>query len=162
VVKVLCYKSDGPGSIPASVSGFLIDIISFRSHYGPGVDSASNRNEYQEYFLGGKSGRCVRLTTYDNSVPLSRYLGTLTSWNPLGPSGTVTGLFYFYTGNISIKVKLRPHSRKHCCRGKAEIVTFSKCVFAALVIKHAPDYSVLCGLSDFTIFFHTISQTVKY
>jgi len=25
---------------------------SFRSHYGPGVDSASNRNEYQEYFLG--------------------------------------------------------------------------------------------------------------
>jgi hypothetical protein len=29
---------------------------SCRSHYGPGVDSASNRNEYQEYFLGGKSG----------------------------------------------------------------------------------------------------------
>ena len=25
---------------------------SFRLHYGPGVDSASNRNEYQEYFLG--------------------------------------------------------------------------------------------------------------
>jgi len=40
------------GSIPASVSGFFIDIISFRSHYGPGVDSASNRNEYQERFLG--------------------------------------------------------------------------------------------------------------
>jgi len=42
------------GSIPAGVSGFLIDIKSFRSHYGPGVDSASNRNEYQEYFLGVK------------------------------------------------------------------------------------------------------------
>jgi hypothetical protein len=25
---------------------------SFWSHYGPGVDSASDRNEYQEYFLG--------------------------------------------------------------------------------------------------------------
>jgi len=24
----------------------------FRPHYGPGVDLASNRNEYQEYFLG--------------------------------------------------------------------------------------------------------------
>jgi len=24
----------------------------FRPHYGPGVDSASIRNEYQEYFLG--------------------------------------------------------------------------------------------------------------
>ena len=30
--------------------------------YGPGVDSASNRNEYQGYFLGGKGGRCVGLT----------------------------------------------------------------------------------------------------
>ena len=24
-------------------------------HFGPGVDSASNRNEYQEYFLGVKA-----------------------------------------------------------------------------------------------------------
>ena len=30
------------GSIPTSVGGFFIDIKSFRSHYGPGVDSASN------------------------------------------------------------------------------------------------------------------------
>jgi hypothetical protein len=43
------------GSIPAGVSGFFIDIKSFRSHYGPGVDSASNINEYQEYFLGVKA-----------------------------------------------------------------------------------------------------------
>ena len=43
------------GSIPAGVSGFFIDIKSFRSHYGPEVDSASNRNEYQEYFLGVKA-----------------------------------------------------------------------------------------------------------
>jgi len=34
---------------------FFIDIKSFRSHYGPGVDSASNRNEYQERFLGVKA-----------------------------------------------------------------------------------------------------------
>jgi len=26
--------------------------LSFRPHCSPGVDSASNRNEYQEYFLG--------------------------------------------------------------------------------------------------------------
>jgi len=42
------------GSIPA-VSGFFIDIKSFRSHYGAGVDSASNRNEYQKCFLGVKA-----------------------------------------------------------------------------------------------------------
>ena len=35
---------------------FFIDIILL-------VESASNRNEYQEYFLGGKGGRCVGLTT---------------------------------------------------------------------------------------------------
>jgi len=42
-------------SIPASVSGFFIDIKYFGSHYGPGVDSALNRNEYQEYFLEVKA-----------------------------------------------------------------------------------------------------------
>jgi len=36
------------GSIPVGVSGFFIDIKSLWLHYGPGVDSASNRNEYQE------------------------------------------------------------------------------------------------------------------
>jgi len=40
------------GSIPAGVSGFFIDIKSFRSHYVPGVDSSFYRNEYQEQFLG--------------------------------------------------------------------------------------------------------------
>jgi hypothetical protein len=29
---------------------------SFWSHYGPGVDSASNKNEYQKYLLGGGGG----------------------------------------------------------------------------------------------------------
>jgi hypothetical protein len=27
----------------------------FRPNYGPGVDSASDRNEYQKYFLGVKA-----------------------------------------------------------------------------------------------------------
>jgi len=33
----------------------FIDIKSFRSYYGHGVDSASNGNEYQEHFLGLKA-----------------------------------------------------------------------------------------------------------
>jgi hypothetical protein len=36
---------------PEYIIGFFIGI-SFRPHCGPGVDSAFNRNEYQEYFLG--------------------------------------------------------------------------------------------------------------
>jgi len=42
-------------SIPPVVSGFFVDIKSFQSHCGPGIDSASNINEYQEYFLGVKA-----------------------------------------------------------------------------------------------------------
>ena len=43
------------GSIPAGVMSleFFIDIKSFRPHYG--VDSDSNRNEYQERFSGVKA-----------------------------------------------------------------------------------------------------------
>jgi hypothetical protein len=32
------------GSIPDGVIGFFFFFYSFRSHYAPGVDSASNRN----------------------------------------------------------------------------------------------------------------------
>jgi len=46
----------------------------------PGVVSASNRNEYQEYFLGGKGGRCVRLTNLSPS-----YADCLEIWEPQRP-----------------------------------------------------------------------------
>ena len=65
------------GSIPAGVNRFFIDIIFFRSHYGPGVDSASNRNEYREYFLGVKSGRGLKLTTLPPSCAVVTKSGSL-------------------------------------------------------------------------------------
>ena len=43
------------GSNPDGALQFIIGIKSFRSHYGSGGDSASNRNEYQEHFLGVKA-----------------------------------------------------------------------------------------------------------
>jgi len=58
-------------------------IQSFRPYYGPGVDSASNRNEYQEYFLGGKGGRCVGMTTLPPSCA-----DCLEIWDPQ-PSGSL-------------------------------------------------------------------------
>ena len=72
------------GSIPAGVSGFFFDIKSFRSRYGPGVDSASNRNEYQEIFHEGKGGRCVRLTTLPPSCDVMKS-GKLNLLEPSGP-----------------------------------------------------------------------------
>ena len=93
VVKMLCYKSEGR-LFDFGVIGIFVDIKSFWSHYGPGVDSTSNRNEYQEYFLGVKTAGVYGWQPYHHPVPLSRKLGNLTSWNPLGHSRPVTGLLY--------------------------------------------------------------------
>jgi len=88
-----CYATSRKvaDSMPAGVSGYFVGIKSFQSHYGPGVDAASNRNEYQEYFLGVKGGRCVRLTTYNHPVPLARNLETLTSEEPSRPVQAYNG-----------------------------------------------------------------------
>ena len=80
------------GSIPAGVSGFFINIKSFRSHCGPGVDSASDRNEYQEHFLGGKSGRCVRPTTLPPSCAIVTKSGNLNFLEPSGPVQACNGI----------------------------------------------------------------------
>jgi hypothetical protein len=57
---------------------------SFCPHYGLGVISASDRNEYQDYFMGGKGGRFIGLT----SIPPS-YAYCVEIWEPLTsePSG---------------------------------------------------------------------------
>jgi hypothetical protein len=51
--------------------------------YGPGVNSASNRNEYQEYLLWLKYDRCGGLTTFRHL-----YAHCLEMWElqPLGTS----------------------------------------------------------------------------
>jgi hypothetical protein len=55
MVEALRYKPQGRGfDSPWCHLNFSL-TYPFRSHYGPGVDSASNRNEYQEYFLGVKA-----------------------------------------------------------------------------------------------------------
>jgi len=84
-----------------SVESF-IDIKSFRSHYDPGVDSASNINEYQEYFFGVKGGRCVRLTTLPPSCTFVTKFGNLNFLEPSGPvqASNGTAFTFFCTRQI--------------------------------------------------------------
>jgi len=60
---------------------FFFDII--RPHYGPGVNSVSDRNEHQESLLVGKGGRCVGLTILPPSCA-----DCLVIWEPQ-PPGTL-------------------------------------------------------------------------
>jgi hypothetical protein len=47
LVEALCYKPEGRRFDSRYHRIFLIDLI-FEPHYGPGIGSASKRNEYQE------------------------------------------------------------------------------------------------------------------
>ena len=122
------------GSIPAGVSGFFIDIKSFRSHHCSGVDSASNRNEYQKYvFPDGKGGRCVRLTTYHHPCAVVTKSGSL---NFLEPSGPVTGLLYLYTV-VCVKKNVRVRGsflRSHKGSAIKKVLEPMLCGFCVILI----------------------------
>jgi hypothetical protein len=55
MVEALRYKPEGRGFDSRWYHWIFSLTQSIRSHYGPGVDLAANRNEYQEYFLGVKA-----------------------------------------------------------------------------------------------------------
>ena len=57
------YTPEGRGFISRWCQWNFSLTYYFLPHYDPGIDSSSNRNEYQGYFMGGKGGRCVGLTT---------------------------------------------------------------------------------------------------
>ena len=54
LVEKLRYKPEGSG-LDSRWCHWNFSLTVFRPPYGPGVGSASNKNEYQEYFLGAKA-----------------------------------------------------------------------------------------------------------
>ena len=55
LVEALRYKLEGRGFDSRRCHWNFSLTQSFQPHYGPGVDSASISNEYQEYILGAKA-----------------------------------------------------------------------------------------------------------
>jgi hypothetical protein len=98
------------GSIPDEVTGFFLNLRNPSSRTNLGVDSASNRNEYQEPSLGVKSGKRVRLTTSPPCVSrLPRKCGSLDASQSYGPPWPVRGLALLYCllhGVMSRKTEL--------------------------------------------------------
>jgi hypothetical protein len=80
LVKTLYYKVEGRGFNSQWCHLNFSFTQSFWPHYGPWVDSAFNRNEYQEYFLGCRGGRGVGLTTLPPS-----WADCLEIWEPHPP-----------------------------------------------------------------------------
>jgi len=67
-------------------------LTSFRPHYGPGVDSASNINEYQEYFLGVKAAGAKGWHPYHIHVPIVLKSGSLRLLEPSRPVQACNGI----------------------------------------------------------------------
>ena len=80
MVEELCYRPERREFYSPLDHWDLSLAKLFGPHYWPGVDSSSNRNEYQKYFVRGKSGRSTWLT-------LPR-VGSVEIWEPQ-PTGTL-------------------------------------------------------------------------
>ena len=63
--------------------------------------------------------------------------------------------------HCTYKCNIEGLALNHCCCGEAISITYSECVFLALIIQHskthAPSYIVICGLTCCTILLHIIS-----
>ena len=76
---LFCYRLRRCAALQAGRSRIRFPMLSLEFF----IDSTSNRNEYQEYFLGCKVSRCVGLTTLPPSCP-----DCLEIWEPQ-PPGTL-------------------------------------------------------------------------
>jgi hypothetical protein len=87
--EILCYKPEVRG-FHSRLDHWIFQLTwSFQPRYGPGFDSASNRNEYQEYSWGLRAtGWLVRPTTHrDLWADCLENVGASTPHNPMGLHG---------------------------------------------------------------------------
>ena len=100
-IEALRYKSGGHGFDTQWCHWNFSLTQSLWPPYGPGVDSASNRNEYQEYFLGVKADGAYGWQPYHLHVQSVLNSGNLHLLEPSGPVQDCNGIalrFYCNSG----------------------------------------------------------------
>ena len=92
LVQTLRYKSEDRGFDSRWCQWNFSLTQCFRPHYGSGVDSASNRNEYQEYILGVKAAGAYGSQTCHLQVLIVLKSGSLNLLEPSGPVQACNGI----------------------------------------------------------------------
>jgi hypothetical protein len=134
VLHVFCATGQkAVGSIPDGVFG-NVSLTSLRPHYGPGVDSALNRNEYQEYLLGDKGGQCIGLTTIPPSCA-----GCPAVWEP-EPHGIFRACPGLYRHCLTFYSKFFMWSNEQITQNSWITDTF-----IVQLLLHVSSFSSVCG-----------------
>ena len=124
------------GSIPNGFIGnFHWHNLSGRT-MGPGIDSASNINEYQEYFLLLKAAGALGWQPYNLHVPIILKSGKLNLLEASGPAQPCTGIALPFTRGAD-KSLARPTSR---CRRTDSIVSLESGVYSCAELQVFPCY----------------------
>ena len=112
LVEALRYKPEGRGFASRWCHWNFSLTLPFRPHCSPGVDSASNRNEYQEYFLGVKMAVAKGWQPYLLHVPIVLKSGSLNLLEPPGPVQACNriALPCLFPGDQSAGVWCWPHA----------------------------------------------------
>ena len=122
-------------------------MISFRPHYGPGIDSASNRREYHVYFMVVKAAGVYSRQTYHLHMPTVLKSGILNLLEPSGPALSCTetaiplpltsvGISDIQIENQSLNIRSTKHSN----------VTFGRVSVSVSVSVVAPTISTYCHM----------------
>jgi hypothetical protein len=92
LVEALRYKPEGRGFDSRWCLWNFLLTQSFRLHNVTEVESASNRNEYQEYFLGVKAAGAWDWQPYHVHVPIVFKPGNLKLLEHSGPVQACNGI----------------------------------------------------------------------
>ena len=118
LAETLRYKPEGCGFDSRWFHWNFSLKQSFRPHYGPRTDLASNRNECQEYFLGVKAAGVYSSQPCHLHVPIVLKSGRLNLLEPSGPVQACNGTALPFTlqrlpVTWIIKIQFVPHCKHY-------------------------------------------------